>query len=142
MCSLEGCSGQDAFTSLTKSTKSSSQIRSPADHRLGSVIAADYCTCQVYTHVEGPSFDSDVCCRQCSVITLYVAHGFQTHGVKRMFPIIRCNFEQHRLLIVTYDLRNKCCARCPQHRAGAACSVGKVCACTLLNDSVQYIGSR
>ena len=27
-------------------------------------------------------------------------------------------------------------------RTGAACSGGKVCTCTRLNDSVQYIGSR
>ena len=27
-------------------------------------------------------------------------------------------------------------------RAGTVCSVGKICTCTQLNDSVQYIGSR
>ena len=27
-------------------------------------------------------------------------------------------------------------------RAGVACSVGKICICTRINDSVQYIGSR
>ena len=27
-------------------------------------------------------------------------------------------------------------------RTGAGCTVGKVCSCTRLNDSVQYIGSR